>query len=88
MKYTFLGATIGLQFLLVYTLKLGPKFGLIIGIIIMCLIVGGVIRFSKSITNIRTANLGWGLFWGSLTSLLLIVVLILGLYISFPKIKH
>jgi hypothetical protein len=85
MKYLFLIATIALQFLSVLTLKLLDSFGLILGIFVLCLLVGGIIHFSKKNTNLTIANIGWGLFFGSLSSLLLVIVFTIWLAFNFPK---
>lgn len=85
MKYIFFLATIALQFLSVLTLKLLDTFLLIIGIFILCLVVGGLINFSKSANNSTTKNIRWGLFYGSLTSLGIVIVFMIWLSFNFPK---
>jgi hypothetical protein len=85
MKSIFLVATIGLQFLSVFTLKLLDNFFLIIGIFIFCIAIGGIINFSKPTKNSTIKNIGWGLFYGSLTSLGLVTVFMIWLSFNFPK---
>ncbi len=86
MKYLFLVATIALQFLSVVSLKLLDSFWLIIAIFILSLIVGGVMNFSNRETkNAKTNNIGWGLFYGSLTSLGLVIIFTIWLSFNFPK---
>ena len=85
MKYIFLIATLALQFLSVLTLKLLDNFPVIIGIFILSIVVGGLIKFSKPSTNLTIANIGWGLFYGSITSLGLIIAFTIWLSFNFPK---
>jgi hypothetical protein len=85
MKYIFLATTIALQFLSVLTLKLLDSFYLIIGVFILCVVVGGIINFSQPTNNSTTKNIGWALFYGSLTSLGLIIVFMIWLSFNFPK---
>jgi general stress protein CsbA len=86
MKYFFLVVTIALQFLSVVTLKLLDSFWLIITIFILSLVVGGLMNFSNRETKItKTSNIGWGLFYGSLTSLGLVIVFTIWLSFNFPK---
>lgn len=86
MKYIFLAATIALQFLSVFTLKLLDSFWLIITIFILALVAGGVMNFSNRKTGTtKTKNIGWGLFYGSLTSLALVILFMIWLSFNFPK---
>ena len=86
MKYLYLIVTILLQFLSVVTLKLLDSFYLIIAIFILCLLIGGLINFSKKDTKKdMTIAIGWGLFYGSLTSLGLVIVFMIWLSFNFPK---
>jgi|GEM_PF-4783819 len=86
MKYLFFTVTIALQFLSILTLKLLDSFWLIIAIFLLCLVLGGVLNFSTKKANTGiTHTLGWGLFFGSMTSLALVVVFIIWLSFNFPK---
>jgi pheromone shutdown protein TraB len=86
MKYLSFFATIGLQFLSVLTLKLLDSFWLVIAIFILTLVVGGVMNFSRRETETTMANtIGWGLFYGSLTSLGLVLLFTIWLAFNFPK---
>jgi hypothetical protein len=86
MKYLFFFATIALQFLSVTTLKLLDSFGIIIAIFILSLVVGGIMNFSnKAPGTTKTNHIGWGLFYGSLTSLGLVLLFIVWLSFNFPK---
>ena len=85
MKYFFLTLTIALQFLSVLTLKLLDSFYLIIEIFLACLLIGAIINFSKADYNPTTIKIGWGLFYGSLTSLGLIIVFMIWLSFNFPR---
>ncbi|MTI41088.1 hypothetical protein [Fulvivirga lutimaris] len=60
--------TISFQLLSVWSLKLLDSFSLIIVIFISCVIGGFFLKRIKS-----TTNLGWGLFFGSLTSLVITI---------------
>jgi hypothetical protein len=85
MKYLFLIATVFLQFLLVLTLKLLDSFDVIIAIFILCLGIGAFINFSKKKSKNGTVNpVGWGLFYGSLASLGLVIVFTIWLSFNFP----
>jgi len=85
MKYFFLALTLLVQFLSVLSLKLLDNFGLIIGVFAISLLMGGFIRFSKSQSSGTIAALGWGLFYGSLASLLIVLVFIVWLSFNFPR---
>ena len=55
-------------------------------IFILCLVVGGLINFSKKDTKKEiTIAIGWGLFYGSLTSLGLVIFFMIWLSFNFPK---
>ena len=85
MKYIFLLATLVIQFLSVLTLKLLDNISLIVGIFCGCIIIGGFIMFSKKGRSSQLKNIGWGLFYGSLTSLVVIMLFMLWLSFNFPK---
>ena len=85
MKSIFLISTIFLQFLSVVALKLLDNFWLIIGIFILSIAIGGLLKFSKTINNVTVLNIGWGLFYGSLTSLGLVIIFMIWLSFNFPK---
>jgi hypothetical protein len=79
-------ATISFQFVLVVSLKLLDNFWLINALLFLSLAVGGVLHFPNKIKRNSTVNsIGWGLFYGSLTSLALIIIFIIWLYFYFPK---
>lgn len=85
MKYIFLIATLILQFISVLSLKLLDNFSVVIGIFVLNIVIGGLIKFSKTNTNLTVANIGWGLYYGSLTSIGLIIVFMIWLSFNFPK---
>lgn len=85
MKYVFLLATIVLQFLLLFALKLFDNFYLIIGIFVLCLIIGGIANFSNAAANSTAKRIGWGLFYGSLITLGLLAIFIAWLSFNFAK---
>lgn len=76
--------TLLIQFLSILTLKLLDNFYLIILIFIACLITGHIFRTNTSSTSAKK-EIGWGLFYGSITSLLLTIVFIIWLSFNFPK---
>jgi uncharacterized BrkB/YihY/UPF0761 family membrane protein len=79
-------ATISFQFVLVVSLKLLDNFWLIIALLFLCLAVGGVVHFTNKNKKTSTVNsIGWGLFYGSITSLALIIIFMIWLYFYFPK---
>jgi hypothetical protein len=86
MKYLVLFATIALQFLAVTYLKLLDHFSIIIILFLLCLVFGGVLNFSKkepAESGLRA--IGWGLFYGSVASLLTVGAFMIFLLFSFPK---
>ena len=85
MKSVFLIVTVALQFLSIVALKLLDNFWLIIGIFILSIVIGGLIKFSKTVNNATVINIGWGLFYGSLTSLGLVIIFMIWLSFNFPK---
>ncbi|KAA2223687.1 hypothetical protein FW780_05650 [Chryseobacterium sediminis] len=85
MKYFFLILTIVIQLLLIISLQLLDSFETIIGIFIICLFMGALIYFSKSAKIVSLKNLGFGLFYGSLISLVSVVAFITWLSYNFPK---
>jgi uncharacterized BrkB/YihY/UPF0761 family membrane protein len=79
-------AAISFQLILVVSLKLLDNFWLIITLLFLCLAVGGVLHFPNKNKKTSTVNsIGWGLFYGSITSLSLIIIFIIWLYLYFPK---
>ena len=86
MKYLILVITLVLQFISVMTLKLLDSFALIIAIFLMCLVVGGFMNFAKrESVKTKTNIIGWGLFYGSLSSLGLVILFTIWLSFNFPK---
>ena len=83
----FLIVTVALQFLSVLTLKLLDNFFVIIGIFILSLLIGGLIKFSKTTKKSIVANIGWGLYFGSLTSLGLVIIFMIWLSFNFNNWK-
>ena len=76
MKYLFFAITIVLQFLSLLSLKLLDNFYFIVAIFVLCIFFGAMLNFSKSETNSLKSNIGFGLFYGSLTSLMVVIVLV------------
>ncbi len=84
MKITSYILTILIQFLSLLTLKLLDNFYLVILIFITCLVSGLLIKTNNS-TKSKTKEIGWGLLFGSLTSLALTILFIIWLSFNFPK---
>ena len=84
MKTTSFILTILIQFLLIFTLKLLDNFYLILLILISSLAVGFLIRISN-LTKSKIKKIGWGLLFGSLTSLILTILFVVWLSFNFPK---
>ena len=76
--------TISIQFLAIISLKLLDNFFLIIMIFIACLLGGRSMKSSNS-SNSQKKEIGWGIFYGSLTSLTLTIVFIIWLVLNYPK---
>ncbi|BFO68538.1 hypothetical protein NK356_09095 [Chryseobacterium sp. S0630] len=85
MKYILLILTIVIQFIIIVSLQLLDSFELIIGIFIACLLLGALIYFSKSEKISSLKNLGFGLFYGSLISLVSVIGFMTWLSYNFPK---
>jgi hypothetical protein len=84
MKLLSFITTLLIQFLSVVYLKLLDNFSLIILIFITCITSGLVIQMNDSAKS-KINNIGWGLLFGSLTSLTLTVIFVIWLALSFPK---
>ncbi len=77
--------TIVLQSLALAYLRLLDNFPLILWIFIICLFAGVFIRFIARGISYIAKDLGWGLFWGSATSLSIIIGFMVYLTYNFPK---
>ncbi|UKB82138.1 hypothetical protein LF887_14100 [Chryseobacterium sp. MEBOG06] len=84
MKYFFLTITIVIQLILVITLQLLDGFETIIGIFIICLLIGALLYFLKSEKLLYFKNFGFGLFYGSLISLVSVIAFMTWLSYNFP----
>ncbi|MFZ4929205.1 hypothetical protein [Chryseobacterium sp. Mn2064] len=84
MKYIFLIITITIHFSLIVSLQLLDGFEIIIGIFIACLLVGALLYFLKSEKLLSFKNLGFGLFYGSLISLVSTIGFMIWLSYNFP----
>lgn len=84
MKIVSFILTILIQFLSLVTLKLLDNFYHIILIFMSCLVSGLFIRINSP-TQSKTKKIGWGLLFGSLTSLTLTIVFVIWLSFNFPK---
>ena len=73
MKYIFLLAIIGLQLLFVFKWNFMYSIAPFVWVFSFCLVTGGFIKFSKAINNLTVINFGWGLFYGSLISILILI---------------
>jgi hypothetical protein len=84
MKIVAFITTILIQFLSIVALNLLDNFYLIILIFITCLVGGLLIKMSSS-TKSKMKEIGWGLLFGSLTSLTLTLLFVIWLSFNFPK---
>ena len=84
MKLLYFALTILIQFISLMTLKLLDSFYLIILIFISCLGAGFLIKM-YSPTKTIMKEIGWGVLFGSLTSLTLTLLFVLFLSFNFPK---
>jgi hypothetical protein len=74
MKYMFLITTLGLHLLVFLTLKLLDNPGTIITIYISSLVIGLILKLQKYKSNRQKIyEIGWGIFYGSLTSLGIVI---------------
>jgi hypothetical protein len=85
MKYIFLLATLALQFLVVKSLKLLDNFTAIIGVFLLSILIGIIMKYALTNKNSILANVGWGILYGSLTAIGLVVIFIIRLSFNFPK---
>lgn len=83
MKQIVFTSTLVLHLFIIYTLKLLDNFLLIILILIASVTIGFVIRkFSENKESAK--NLGSGIFYGSITSLIILIVFSFWLSNNFP----
>jgi hypothetical protein len=80
MKYFYFALTLLLHFVSILTLKLLDNYLPIILIFIGSLFLGVILKFSESI---KVRNIGLGLMYGSLTSLILTIGFMILLSYSF-----
>lgn len=85
MRYLYLFLTLSIQYLCVYALKLLDNPALIFCIFVF-LLAGGIIATAigkKGSAFLK--DLGWGLLYGSLTSVILVVIFLVWLSFNFPR---
>ena len=85
MKILFLGLTIAVQFIVLVSLKLLDNLYLIAGIFGVCLTAGFFLMYLGDTINPTLKNIGWGLRYGSLFSLIGVFLFLWWLSNSFPK---
>jgi hypothetical protein len=73
------------QIIIILQLKLLDNFYLILLIFITFLITGIKMNFFSKSKNVNFKNVGWGVFYGSLTSISLTILFITWLSYNFPK---
>jgi hypothetical protein len=85
MKTIYSILTIILHFLIIIDLKILDNLNLIIIILVLSTITGFTIKFLYKNKNKHLLNLGSGIFYGSLTSLISTTLFIIWLNYNFPK---
>jgi hypothetical protein len=85
MKILFFIATLALQFLSVLMFKLLDNFIPIISIFITCMVAGLLLKYTNDNPKRIVKNLGWGLLYGSLSSVALLIAFMIWLSFNFPK---
>ena len=85
MKPASFSATFILLFIAVARLKLLDNLWWIIGLFVFSLLTGALLNFLKPLKSLLLQHLRWGIFFGSLTSLGLLLILILWVYINYPQ---
>lgn len=85
MKLIFYISTLAIQFLSIVGLKLLDNFIVIIILFLGCLTFGIKFHFYSKPNEKRINDIGWGLFYGSITSLILTILFIIWLVFNFPQ---
>ena len=85
MKIISFIATLTFHFLSVFTLKLLDNFSIIIGIFLASLVGGFIIKYSSGNSKTWIKNTGWGLIYGSLTSIGLLISFVIWATFNWPK---
>jgi len=74
-----------IQLALIIELKLLDDFYPIITVISLCALIGLIIRLTLPKQQIKIRNIGWGILYGSITSMLLTIVFIVWLNYNYPQ---
>jgi hypothetical protein len=82
MRAIYLLATVTIQLLLVFMLKLLDSFYFLFSIMIFGIIAGAIMMRIK---NTWLKDLGWGLFAGSTVTFIAVASFTIWLYYKFPK---
>ena len=77
MKYISFCVTLALHFWAAKTLKLLDRFDTVMAIFLLVLLVGGALNFLEK--GSMVGKIGWGLFYGSLTAFILVVIFLIWL---------
>ena len=85
MRALFFILTISFHLLCILTLKFLDDFKLIIMIFCGCLISGLIIKLTVKNKKDLFSNIGWGLFYGSITSLIMIIIFSFWLTFALSK---
>ena len=77
MKALFFGLTLLVHIVLTVTIRFSGYFYLLIGIVLLSMLIGFMLkRIAKSV---YAKDLGWGLFYGSITSISIIIIILLSI---------
>jgi hypothetical protein len=85
MKYFYLVLTLLLHFLLLLTLKLLDNPGVLFLAFFLILFVGLLLYNFTGKQNKSVRDFGWGLLFGSLTTVVCVVVFMIWLTFNFPR---
>jgi len=77
MKAISYALTLSIHIILVFSLKLLDDFRLIVLALFISLLTGTILNFFSQ--NPLAKNIGWGIFYGSLTSIIILAVFMLWL---------
>jgi len=77
MRILFLIFTLLVHMLLVVTIKLTGYFYWVIGVVLLSMLIGFILK-QKSAAQ-RSKDLGWGMFYGSIISLSLLILSLVGI---------
>jgi hypothetical protein len=85
MKALFFGLTLLVHIALTVTIKLSGYFYLLIGIVLLSMLIGYMLK--RMGTSLYAKDLGWGLFYGSITSMSIIIIIVLSIMWLFRGVQ-